>query len=329
MHRSLLVSLFALMAYTLSSVQAQTAGVAPPSSLFAYTVLYYPAIVVARFDTLGPPEKGRDQTYFQVKAHVRVTQVLRDADGLGLRPCEVDVPVPMSVFGIRPAFWNSRRLQTGHAYILFSRSGGGVPSIIAQPDGAEMIAEGVDAVGDVQLALKENGLPIAEQANTVALALSDGKLHSSIASLAAVLLASGSDADTVQLRRVLEGDGTAALSDAAKAAMLSPLRLMVHSVAVVSDNLISVYVHLCIRYFIMDAHEGKRGPIDVQGSLLQTDIPEIRASARGLAVLRSIELSPQDRETLRREASRRMGDPFMSPKARAEAGHLLDLFPAR
>jgi hypothetical protein len=303
--------------------------VMPRMGPFMYSILREADILVAEFTKLDPREESWVPGAVPLMAHVRVTRVLRDYYGLGLKPCELDVPIRISEFGIRPYYWTTRDPQAGQTYILFSESKGDLRSIITEPKYAERLTEGVDAIGDVELALKEAGRPIAEQANAVAIALSDGRLHSSLAGYAAVLLAAGSDADTVQLRRVLEGDGALALSDAAKGGLLSALRVMPGTMPEVSDNLIHVYVSLVIRYFILDTHEGRRGPIGVRSSTLQTLLPEIRASARDLAVLKSLTLSPQDTAILRHEALRYQSDGSQPQKIREEAGHMLELFPAR
>jgi len=90
--------------------------------------------------------------------------------------------------------------------------------------------------------------------------------------------------------------------------VLSALREATYTVREPSDNLIHVYVNLLVRYFLLDAHEGKHGPLDAQVGILQTYLPEIDKSPRWLAVLKSISLSQQDRETLRREVLRRQAE---------------------
>jgi hypothetical protein len=301
----------------------------PKMGPFMWSALREAEIVVAEFTSLEPSEDRTPPGTAPLRAHVRVTRILRDYYGLGLKPSELDVPIRISIFGIRPYYWTTRDPQAGQTYILFSESKGDLRSIIAEPDSAERLADGVDSTGDVELILKEAGRPISEQANVVAAALLDGRRHSPLAGHAAVLLAAGSDADTVQLREVLEGAGALALSDAAKGGLLSALRIMPGTVPEVSDNLIHVYVSTVIRYFILDASEDRRGPIGVRSSILQTDIPKIRASARELAVLKSLTLSPQDTAVLRHEALRYQSDPSQPQKIREEAGHLLELFPAR
>ena len=298
--------------------------------LFSFTVLRNPEIVVAEVQALDPSPEDQPMVD-PVRAHVRVTQILRDARLLGLKPRELNVSMRLSVpGGGRPYyFWNRHFLATGRRYVVYSERQLDLESIIAEPDVAERIEEGVDAIGDVELALRLPGMPLAQQASSVASALSDGRLHSSIGGHAAVLLAAASDVDTAPLRSVLDGSGALAFSNTAKNGFLSALRNMTYTVREPSDNLIHVYVNLVVRYFLLDAHEGKRGPLDVQVGILQTYLPEIQKSPRRLAVLKSISLSQQDRETLRREVLRRQAESWQTPQVRAEAGELLKLLPAQ
>jgi len=297
--------------------------------LFSDTVLRNPEIVVAEIKTLDAPLQGQF-TAGPLRAHVRVTQILRDARGLGLEPRELDLQIRLSVPGGRMnCAWNSHILAAGRTYILYSERELDLESIVAGPSVAEPVPEGFEAIGDVELALKLPGLPLSEQANAVASALADGRPHTSIAGHAAVLLGAGSDADTAPLRSVLDGVGALAFSNVAKSAFLSALRQMKYKVREPSDNLVHVYANLVVRYFLLDAHEGKQGPLGVQESLLQTDLPEIRKSPREIAALRLVSLSQQDREVLQREVLRRQSDPRLTPQVQAEAAELLKLFPAQ
>jgi hypothetical protein len=231
-----------------------------------------------------------------------------------------------------PYYWTQWNLPSTGRYILMTEYAQDLKTMVAEPRSALRVVDGEDAVGDVELILELAGRPVAEQADRIAAELSGAKRHSLLLTqYISAILAAGSDSDTVHLAQALDGAGALAFSDEAKGAFVGQLRsdiLWPEDSTRTPENLLHTYLNLVIRYFILDAHEGRRGPLRVQDLILWSHLPRIRASERMMAALKRLALSPEDGDLLRREAVRRQSDATLTEAARAEAGRLLQIFPA-
>jgi len=226
-------------------------------------------------------------------------------------------------------YWTHRDLKAGQRYVILSEGNRTLQAMVEEPNTAELETGRVDVVGDVELILDSTSLPLAEQAQRVATALSGVGQHGWLfAQYTAALPATGSDADAAVLLQALGGRDVEVFSDHGKLSLLGSVSRQ-FSESDAPDNLVQAYVNLTVRYFVAEPEAPVSGATGLQREILDNDLRWIKASERGSAALRRMVLPEATAKRLRSKALECAGSVHLTPEARARARELLQQFAER
>jgi hypothetical protein len=291
-----------------------------------------PEILVCEFETARPAPAGQD--YEVEAAHVRITQVLKDANRLGLAPGEADVTIRRSypVIGVSShREWAGHDSTPGRTYLILSNSKD-PRAVIEEPASVDQVTGDADVLADVELNLHSASLPVSAQAQAAAISLGGPSVHSRfMAEYVAWLLGVGSDLETKPLLDALENRGAAAFTEDARMSLLEFLRVKFLVSSAPSDNLVRALTGSTLRSLIAEKEDLRRRgrPSRTRIGVLEEYLPLIWKSPRALAALRQAPLTKSELEQAKVKASEFAADTRLSPAWRAQARDLAILLDNR
>jgi hypothetical protein len=291
---------------------------------------WLPVTVVVEIQDVKPQVcPGLQVHTCDVPVRLRVEQILRDRDGLGLAPGELEIRLPRWVSMIStdglPHLWSDHALQPGQRYIVACRAQGSLEAMLRDPDIVEPVTPPVDSISDVQLILRSAHAPVVEQAETAALTIRRGGVRSWLfAYYVAELLKAGRADETAALLGALNSAPASVFSDDAKetlAVRLSMARING------SDDLLHLFVRLTMRYFVATegrSVDGKSSLSRFQNVVFGTLLPMIRSSDRARTALHDV-MRSEDGDKLRTKIRSLAADSSISPAEKADIQGLFAL----
>lgn len=301
----------------------------------------YEAIIVADIEKADPAEGCGGVFYLQcpLDVDVSVAQILKDNTHQGLRPGEFHTIIPRRPHGGGdvPVGWQRmmfREIRAGQRYLLFSDRefpgrGAGLVAIFQSPRLVMPVTKEDDPVADVQLILASAALPLRQQADRAASALSGGGQPRSVllANYVVALLTEGTETDTAALVQTLEYTPASVFSDFGKGGLLGQLWYLARSRSA-SQSRLHLFVVLTTKYLVSapDEWHSPEPGISVRG--MMGYMHWILGSERALAVFRR-ELNPVVIDEFRARALKIVVDGRFPSQQRADLRAALDMLSAR
>jgi hypothetical protein len=293
-------------------------------------------IFVAEFEDVGDlhcPDLHSPLCTLPVR--VGVTRILKDQDRNGLLASEFQASLIQWIgdgSDRPPYFWSDHNVYAGESYVVLAPSSKSLVKMIELPIAIEAITNKSDPIADVEMILDLAPLSLGAQAQAVAEAVTSARAPHSyfLADYAVELLRAGAAPDTPVLSQALIGSSAQAFSEDGRMAILAHLSINSMPIDSVPENLVRVLVTLTARYFLLESEGPRPGqewmlPFSrAQVAILETYIPQIRASERGMAVLRTVLETGVGRQ-IQQRAAQLLADQRISPMRRAQLQQFLEL----
>jgi len=305
--------ILAIWLFTQTAI-AQTNGVGPTAAT-QYPAVFSAEILSVKDGVCGVPERG----LCNLDVHVKVMQILRDRDGLGLAPGEFEAHL-LQWRGLRRSHetpWTPfRTIGPGQKYLILANGNKTLSGLLEWPEGIYLINANESSLEDVESILRSLPAPVPVQASTIAEAvLHPVQPHSFfLAQHAAALLRAGTAEETAPLAQALQNHPETAFSASGRMSLIDSLyEETTRAFPEIPRHLLHTYVSIAIRFFNdPDPWESSMLPTQrqvlkntemtpMQRAILDNYFPRILASEPALAMFHAV-IDPQRVQVLKTHA---------------------------